>query len=224
MFAELSSPWQAAFALAWDAFCRGNVPVGCVVVDRQQQIVARGQNAIFDDETITPLAGTNLAHAEMAALSKLKNREHDLGDYSLYTTLEPCPMCFGAIVMTGVRQVRFAARDGLAGSAVLASATPYLRAKKLTFVFEPSPLEVFQLALSTAFEQRRQHPRKEVILASWRAHCPQGVSVGTTLFQQGYFAAAVQRGLDVGQVYAEVMANLASNVSGEEEYLEGSIV
>ena len=154
---------------------------------RAGRIAAKGRNAIYDDESITPLAGTNLAHAEIVALSQLKRGEHETGEYTLYTTLEPCPMCFGAIVMTGIRKVRYAARDGLAGSAVLTGATPYIASKQISVALEGSSLEVFQIALTTAFELRRQHPRQEVILSCLRADCPEGVALGTRLFQRAFF-------------------------------------
>jgi tRNA(adenine34) deaminase len=188
--AATSAVWQEAFALAWEAFCRGNVPVGCVIADGQGRIAAKGRNAIYDDESITPLAGTNLAHAEIVALSQLKRGEHETGEYTLYTTLEPCPMCFGAIVMTGIRKVCYAARDGLAGSAVLTGATPYIASKQISVALEGSSLEVFQIALTTAFELRRQHPRQEVILSCLSADCPEGVALGTRLFQEGFFSTA----------------------------------
>lgn len=208
--AATSAVWQEAFALAWEAFCRGNVPVGCVIADGQGRIAAKGRNAIYDDESITPLAGTNLAHAEIVALSQLKRGEHETGEYTLYTTLEPCPMCFGAIVMTGIRKVRYAARDGLAGSAVLTGATPYIASKQISVALEGSSLEVFQIALTTAFELRRQHPRQEVILSCLRADCPEGLALGTRLFQEGFFSTACREGWKVEQVYEDVMANFAS--------------
>ncbi len=217
MFAKLSPLWQEAFALAWEAFCRGNVPVGCVVADQDQRIVARGQNAIFDEPTVTPLAGTSLAHAEIVALSRLSKNGHNMADYTLYTTLEPCPMCLGAMAMAEIRQVRFAARDGWAGSAALAQATPYLAGKKINLFWEGSSLELFQLALSTAFELRRNHPRKEVLLRSWSAHCPEGVLVGKHLYKEGFFAAAREQGLKVEQVYGAVLENYARKAWVEEE-------
>lgn len=100
-------------------------------------------------------------------------------------------MCFGAIVMTGIRKVRYAARDGLAGSAVLTGATPYIASKQISVALEGSSLEVFQIALTTAFELRRQHPRQEVILSCLRADCPEGVALGTRLFQEGFFPQPV---------------------------------
>lgn len=124
-------------------------------------------------------------------------------------------MCFGAIAMTGLKQVRYAARDGVAGSAVLSRATPYLVGKRITLLWEESPLEVFQIALSTAFELERQHPKQQRTLGAWRAHCPAGVQVGGDLFAQGYFSTAVRDRWPVEQVYAEVMANLTAKSGAE---------
>jgi len=207
---EISPIWREAFSLAWDAFCRGSVPVGCVVVDGEDRILARGQNAIYDDEIRTPLAGTNLAHAEMVALSKLRNSEHNPRLYTLYTTLEPCPMCFGAIAMMGIKQVRYAARDAMAGSAALTAATPYLRSKGIHLEWEDSPLEVFQIALATAFELNRKHPKQQQLLELWESDCPVGVHVGTALYQRGDFHTAVRERWEFEQVFARVMTNSAN--------------
>lgn len=76
-------------------------------------------------------------------------------------------------------------------------------------------MEAFQIALSTAFELRRGHPNRGLLLDSWHAHSPEGVRVGTVLFEQGYFAAAVRDGSKVEQVYAAVVANLADKSRAE---------
>lgn len=209
MWSKLARPWQKAFTLAWDAFVRGNVPVGSVIVDPEGQVVAEGQNAIFEDSSTGLLAGTNLAHAEMMALSGLKRGEHlGIGEYTLYSTLEPCPMCFGAIVMTGIKNVRFAARDGLAGSMGLRKATPYLRSKAISSERGAANLEALQIALSTAFELKRRHRRQEEILSLFKVDCPSGVEVGTLLYNEGWFAQAIAEGVGVDEVYQEVMERL----------------
>jgi tRNA(adenine34) deaminase len=96
---------RAALALALEALAAGEVPVGAVVV-ADGEIVARGRNA--------PVAANDpTAHAEMAALREAAAR---LGNYrlvnaTLYSTLEPCVMCAGALVAARVGTLVFAARD-----------------------------------------------------------------------------------------------------------------
>ncbi|MBQ2383502.1 MAG: nucleoside deaminase [Oscillospiraceae bacterium] len=99
-----------ALELARQAAAEGEVPVGCVIV-RRGQIVGRGRNR---RET----GRTALGHAEIEAI-------HDactslggwrLWDCTMYVTLEPCPMCAGAIINARIPRVVYGAADTKAGS------------------------------------------------------------------------------------------------------------
>ena len=101
---------REALALAKEAAAEGEVPVGAVIV-QGDRIVGRGRNR---RET-----GKNaLAHAEIEAINEACRT---LGGWrlhgcDLYVTLEPCPMCAGAIVNARLDRVFFGARDPKAGS------------------------------------------------------------------------------------------------------------
>lgn len=89
---------QAAVAEAEIAAEEGNWPMGCVIVV-DNQIVARAHNTGYTDKN-------RLAHAEIKALTQVKDLlEKKRGQATLYTTYEPCPMCFGAIVLNKIRRV-----------------------------------------------------------------------------------------------------------------------
>ena len=108
--------WMAAaLALARTAAERGEVPVGAIVV-RGDTIIGRGGNA--------PIAASDpTAHAELAAL---RDAARCVGNYRLpgcamYVTLEPCPMCAGAIMHARIARLVFGASDpktGACGSVV----------------------------------------------------------------------------------------------------------
>lgn len=210
MWTSLDLQWQEAFSLAWESFTKSTIPIGCVIVDDHARIVARGRNAIFDTSSSHPLAGTVMAHAEMTALSQLKEKEHpNIRAYTLYTTLEPCPMCFGAMVMMHIRNIKYAGRDGVAGAIALKSATPYLRSKPLVTELGPEVLETFQIVLITAFELiTRDHPRRAELLQMWAKDCPVGVNIGRKLTQEGYFALAIREGYGVNEVFQRVLSEL----------------
>ena len=99
-----------ALALAAQAAAEGEVPVGCVIV-RNGQIVGRGRNR---RET----AKTALGHAEIEAISDACRNLGGwrLWDCTLYVTLEPCPMCAGAIVNARIPKVVYGTADAKAGS------------------------------------------------------------------------------------------------------------
>ena len=98
-----------ALALAREAAAEGEVPVGCVIV-RNGRIVGRGRN---HRET----GRTALGHAEIQAISDACRNLNGwrLWDCTLYVTLEPCPMCAGAIVNARIPRVVYGAADAKAG-------------------------------------------------------------------------------------------------------------
>ena len=101
---------QEALALAQKAFDMGEVPVGCVVVCRGA-IVGRGYNR---RET-----GKNaLFHAEVEAINQACRNLGGwrLWECTLYVTLEPCPMCAGAIINSRIPTVVYGAKEPLSGS------------------------------------------------------------------------------------------------------------
>jgi tRNA(adenine34) deaminase len=92
------------------AYEQDEVPVGAVVV-HQGKVIGRGYNQIerLQDPT---------AHAEMIAITAASNHleSRRLEDCTLYVTLEPCPMCAGAIVLSRIPTLVFAAFDPKAGA------------------------------------------------------------------------------------------------------------
>lgn len=111
---DLELPWRAAFELAWESWCAGSLGIGAVVTDDDGEIVARGRNRIFEDAAPPgQVAGTRLAHAEVNALAQLGYRDGRPLGHAIYTTLEPCLGCSGAIRMSLVGTVHYAAGDPL---------------------------------------------------------------------------------------------------------------
>ncbi|HEX9772103.1 MAG TPA: tRNA adenosine(34) deaminase TadA [Steroidobacteraceae bacterium] len=102
---------RRAIELARVAETAGEVPVGAVLV-REGEIIAEGWNQ--------PIGSNDpSAHAEMVALRAAGQALHSyrLVDTTLYVTLEPCPMCAGAMVYARVRRLVFGATDPRAGAA-----------------------------------------------------------------------------------------------------------
>lgn len=101
---------RAALELAGVAGAKGEVPVGAVVV-RGNEVIGRGSNA---RET----TGDPTAHAEVLALreASLAVGSWRLDDAVMYVTLEPCPMCAGALVAARLAGVVFGASDPKAGA------------------------------------------------------------------------------------------------------------
>lgn len=101
---------RRALALAQEAAQAGEVPVGCVIV-RDGEIIGEGRNRREE-------LGRAASHAEMEAIAAANAR---LGDWrldgcALYVTLEPCPMCAGAILNARISRVFYGARDPAFGA------------------------------------------------------------------------------------------------------------
>ncbi len=101
---------QEALRLAAEAAADGEVPVGCVIV-RAGEIVGRGRNRREKDKSA-------LAHAELEAIAQACSTLGGwrLWECTLYVTLEPCPMCAGAIVNARIPRVVYGASDAKCGA------------------------------------------------------------------------------------------------------------
>ena len=99
-----------ALALAAEAAAEGEVPVGCVIV-RGDEIVGRGRNRRETEKNA-------LAHAEVEAIAEAcrKLGGWRLWECTLYVTLEPCPMCAGAIINARIPRVVYGASDKKCGA------------------------------------------------------------------------------------------------------------
>ena len=142
---------KEALALAEECLATGDVPVGCVVVSPDGTIIGRGRNRREENQDAA-------AHAEMEAIREAC--EH-IGSWrltgcALYVTLEPCPMCAGAILNARISEVWYGAREektGCCGSVLnlFAEGFPYKAAVRGGLLEEEcqKPLQEF-------FRRRRE--------------------------------------------------------------------
>lgn len=115
---------QEALKQAQLAYDLQEIPVGAVVVAPDGEIIGRGYNRTIIDSDPT-------AHAEVMALRMAAQHlnNYRLPQCRLYVTLEPCPMCLGAIVHARIKQVIFGASDpktGACGGVIAMHANPLL--------------------------------------------------------------------------------------------------
>lgn len=100
-----------ALALAKEAADAGEVPVGCVIADGEGRVIGRGRNRREESCDATAHAEVEAIRQACAALGNWR-----LEQCSIYVTLEPCPMCTGAIINSRIPTVVFGAREALSGS------------------------------------------------------------------------------------------------------------
>ena len=147
---------QRAMVLAEQAEAEGEVPVGAVVV-HQGKIIGEGWNRSIGHHDAT-------AHAEIMALRQAGQhiQNYRLVDTTLYVTLEPCPMCAGAMVHSRVKRVVYGAPDLKTGAAnsvmnLLDHEHSFHRVEQQSGVLE----EACREQLQAFFRRRRQEKKAE---------------------------------------------------------------
>lgn len=136
---------KAAVKEAQQAFVKDEVPIGAVIVC-QNQIISRAHNLT---ETLNDVT----AHAEMQAITAAAN--HIGGKYlngcTLYVTVEPCPMCAGALYWAQIDKIVYGIRDEKRGFSILSSKLLHPKTSVLTGVCEA---EILQLMKSFFADKR----------------------------------------------------------------------
>ena len=99
-----------AYKEAEKAYMEGDVPIGCVIVNEDGKVIAKAYNRRNKD-------GNTTSHAEILAIQQACKKEGDwrLEDCEMYVTLEPCPMCAGAILQARMKKVYIGAMNSKAG-------------------------------------------------------------------------------------------------------------
>lgn len=102
---------KLALQLAEEAAATGEVPVGCVITDSDGVILGTGRNMREEKNSA-------LSHAEIEAISMACKAKESwrLSDCTLYVTLEPCPMCAGAMINARIGKVFYGAKEPVFGS------------------------------------------------------------------------------------------------------------
>lgn len=137
---------RMAIREAQEAYDKGEIPVGCVVV-ADGQIIARGYNLTETLQDVT-------AHAEIQAITAAANYLGGkyLNQCTLYVTLEPCVMCAGAIGWAQVRRLVYGASDEKRGYSTFAPKALHPKCTVLTGVLEEECRELVQ----QFFQQKRK--------------------------------------------------------------------
>ena len=193
---RLDAPWRHAMRAAIEAYLDDSAPIGAVVFDSNDRAISIGRNDFERDR---------LAHAELQALKGVPanaNREA----LSLYSTMEPCPMCTGAIRMMQLRSLHFAAKDPAAGSTELLSATAFMK-RFACDVVGPSDagLEFANVALMLEHRTRNGHRRWR---DEWSSYLPEAVAVGEKLAADRRFTHWQRHAIAVDAIFDEVCSHI----------------
>jgi tRNA(adenine34) deaminase len=178
--------WQECFKEAWQSFQEGSRPIGSVIINDQGEIVARGKSATLNELSDSVITHNELAHAEINALLKLDNRVHkEVNSYVLYSTLEPCPLCFGAFYMSGIRNLEYAANDRYGGSTNLKDTTPYLSRKPIKITGPIPILEDLSVLLNVYFDCMIGFQKSDPVQEEMAKDYPEIVALAKEWAKQG---------------------------------------
>lgn len=203
MWNDLSLPWQAAFEEAREAFRTGNIPIGAVICDTDGNIISRGHNELYSAARLNP----KTRHAEMNCLDNLDIRKYpDIRSYILYTTMEPCPMCMGTLVMCNIRHLRYASRDNHCGAVHFASDDRYTADKHMDIGFGNSETEAVQLTLQIYSDfSRNKCITDNRVLAVFRKQCPEAYAAAVKLFKEGYLEGCIDNHTSMAEIYDYIL-------------------
>ena len=213
---KLSVPWKACWDQAWQAYCDESNPIGAVIVDSTGNILAKGRNRIFGKppKDSRHIHNNPLAHAEINALLTLDFDEFDPYSSSLYTTVEPCPLCIGAICMSKIKKIHYGARDPWAGSSNLLQATPYLRKKRIkAFGPDNNEFETAILSLQTDFSLRYRPERFQKVINRWMELHPEITRKAMRVYESGILPKMKDREVSSEQILFELIKVIAEDTN-----------
>ena len=204
MWNELETSWQYTLELLWKSFVNESSPIGAIITDEQGDIVTVGRNRITDRTSQNPIACTRMAHAEMTAMMQLKTEKHpDIRKYKLYVTLEPCPMCFGTMLLMHIGELVYGTADKWAGATNLIDKNEYMRTRRIKIRHEGGHVEVFQVVLQIYHEMVRRQTRENVV-ELWKETNFEAAELGERLVREHYFEEVGN--IPVNEVFDEIIS------------------
>lgn len=198
MWKDLSEEWKITFEQAWIAFQNGSIPIGAIITDTAGNIIITGRNETLEKS----YPNKRTAHAEIYCVRNLDIEKYSaLGEYHLYTTMEPCPMCMGTIVMGGIRKIHVAAKDKYCGALHYLSYDPFMKSKKMEIFLEEGELEAVQIAQQGYHEIRRYNGEISNVLRQFQLDCPKSIEVAFKMYQERYLDKCVEHNVPYCVVY-----------------------
>ena len=180
-FNEIDKHWQKVFELGWQSFREGNLPIAAIIVDDAGNILSEGRNYYVSSKRFP---NCKVDHAETACIQQLDIVKYpDLSSYTLYTSMEPCPMCIGTIIMSNLKRVKVASRDAWAGASDICLKNNYAQKKAVTVEFADDFLANIQIALQGCVELKYNGTSSEVY-KSFMEMYPLGASAAYKLYTE----------------------------------------
>ncbi len=184
-FLEMEKGFQYAFSAALRAYRRGSTAIGCAIMNSDGECISLGENSIYANDDMEKINRHHLAHAEINAILKVGSGHYgvDHKNNILYTTMEPCIMCFGAIVMCYYKHVKFAAPDPIGGATNIKEQNRYNLSVEGPF----EGLAELQVALAIYRSLALNLSHIQRMIDQYEGICTKGVLLGETLHRDTAF-------------------------------------
>ena len=138
-----STVWNKCIDLAIEGYNSGSMGISSIIINENNIIVGSGRNHLNDSNGDTKaICNSVVAHAEINALHSIGKDGMEKHGYTLYTTVEPCPMCLGAICMSRIRRVVIGSRDPFAGSINAMQYNEYMKSKNIEVEYIDGEIEI----------------------------------------------------------------------------------
>lgn len=139
-----------ALELAKMAYGRQEIPIGCVVVNKDGEIIGKGYNQTENKQC-------QLYHAETLAIKEASGivRDWRLSNCTIYITLEPCVMCMGLICLSRIERIVFAAKSPVFGCNIDKEDLPQLYQKHVHGITQGVMKHESENLLKLFFKQKR---------------------------------------------------------------------
>jgi len=163
MFTKIDNKeiWNTCLDLAIEGFNKGSMAIASVITDSNWKIIGKGRNCLGENNP-DMISNSSVAHAEINAIDNIKVESLIGNGLKIFTTVEPCPMCLGAIAMSKVREVYIGSKDPHAGSLKYLNDNEYIKNKNITYKFSEGIIErvffsIHYLSIKRAMKDRKDH-------------------------------------------------------------------
>jgi tRNA(adenine34) deaminase len=204
---ELELGWKNAFKSAWEEFKLSTTPIGCVIQNENDKTVAIGKIMIHTNENNgMKLFDTKLAHAEINAILLLNENEHpNISKYTLYTTMEPCVLCFGALVMGNLKYLKYAARDTFGGATSINMTHEFTKRKNINITRPIKELEHLQIIIESYYKLKKNRSSGKMQIQEYTKYCAKGMEIAYKLFENKILDRFSNDDKNIEYVYNKIM-------------------
>lgn len=199
-YSDLNEIWKRIFEAEWESLCNKSKAIAALIVDEEGVIISEGRNRIGECFISNP----RVSHAEVEAVRNLDiNKYPYVKSYTLYTALEPCPMCLGTIVMGGIRKIVIGAHDNHGGAVELIEKSKFLSSKGMQISWMPQIYGDIQRGLQAIKELLYNEDREKLkkMLLDFSVYNEQGVKAAKQMVASGMFDTKLPREYSVEEIF-----------------------